>query len=1325
MLLALSLPSLALAAPAWADLPPMQAEPQALLDAAAERVGDQALEILFEDVRIVFGEDRTVAREQHMVYLLRDPSAAPYWTRVDASWAPWFQARPSMEARVVRPDGKTFTLDASTIVEEAARDSDATLLDDRRVAYAPLPQLTAGSVVEIVITDRPTGAFGPGGASARELVATGETAWPKRVTVEAPAKMPLRWSAVELETEPKTTTKGGVRRLVFDLEPILEPYARPDWSAPQLPATPYLQLSTGSSWEAESAAYHALVADKLAGKELGPLLAAAEGKTGIDRVEALLNAVRARVRYTGIEFGEAAIVPATPDAVLARGWGDCKEQAALLVALLTASGIPAEIALIRPGAGEDAHPDHPTLAAFSHAIVHVPGPPELWIDPSVPQLGARETPMEELGHHALLVRPKGGALVKIPMPAPEANRLSTTTEIRLTPGQPTPLTVSVTGNGAVLLPFRPPWGKDPIAHFREQFEQEGGAKYPDVTHRGVARTDEPFQIDARGTSGERPFFEEWSQAIGLRQNLLLPGDITRGQIDEERTEPYVVLPNRMEETYRVRVPEGYVLADVPEALTFEHGPLRIELTRAREGDLEVVRMTSTVSRADLPVAEARALADALATLNAGFTGKMRVVAESVKLVEDEKPAEGVKRARELIAAHPDDPAGYVNLSSVFYRGGFRDLAVAELERAAKLRPKDAWILGRRAVILFTDPIARPGSPPFDATTARAAAKACLDADATIEPCRNTYGMSLTVDTTGRFLAEGAPLAELETWASALPEDDRNATLEELRVHALIGQGRFADAKKLAVKQGLMRWAVVATALGESPTAAAAAVTRMNEWGRWNNGKAAVDELERLRRYPEAHAVAKAAVGKGTEPDRVALVERLAASRRWEDRATEVGGAGAAALRFLRAVGGGAPKAELAALASPELLTWLDADPQRDDWWSTLRPVVASWIGTATPDPEAVDRGLDEILAVGTFTVEGDEKTGWKVTLRGKEWRRPLRLLVAKGKKGPEVRAVTILDHTVAGEAMRRVKANDIAGAAWWIDAWQSDEPAGDDAALAARYRTAGDVDPAHVRVAAAMLAWPSDAAALDVLRDAYATETGDKRLLVGRRLSGALIATKKWDELGPVLDTLLAAHPNESKLVLAKVELEAAEGRWDAAAAVLDAAIAAHPRDIWLRTTAVEVAQERGDAGPAVAALLAALDNGDITARELNEAAWTLVFVPGQEAKALALVERAIEMKGVGDGTRHTLAMAQLGAGKVSKAVETLREEVKRSGDVRNLPDYWWLVRGGIAEAYGLNDEAIAAYRRVPVEGGARRFKSVIWAEARIAALGGTTGATK
>jgi hypothetical protein len=64
-------------------------------------------------------------------------------------------------------------------------------------------------------------------------------------------------------------------------------------------------------------------------------------KTVAEKEAAIVDYLDREVRYTGIEFGEAAIVPHDPAETLAKKYGDCKDKATLLVAMLRAAGIPA------------------------------------------------------------------------------------------------------------------------------------------------------------------------------------------------------------------------------------------------------------------------------------------------------------------------------------------------------------------------------------------------------------------------------------------------------------------------------------------------------------------------------------------------------------------------------------------------------------------------------------------------------------------------------------------------------------------------------------------------------------------------------------------------------------------------------------------------------------------------------------------------------------------------------------------------------------------------------------------------------------------------
>src|SRR5262249_57126192 len=196
----------------------------------------------------------------------------------------------------------------------------------------------------------------------------------------------------------KEPSEGRVR-LIFEQgpQPALDqpPSGLPD----DVPRAPFLALTTGRSWAQVAAAYAKIVDDKIAPADVRGLAReiTANATERNRRIARILARVHQDIRYTGVEFGEASIVPASPAETLKRRYGDCKDQATLLVALLRAAGIPAQVALLDTGPGGDVNPELPGLGIFDHAIVHVPANPPIWIDPTDDVARAGQLPMPEQG----------------------------------------------------------------------------------------------------------------------------------------------------------------------------------------------------------------------------------------------------------------------------------------------------------------------------------------------------------------------------------------------------------------------------------------------------------------------------------------------------------------------------------------------------------------------------------------------------------------------------------------------------------------------------------------------------------------------------------------------------------------------------------------------------------------------------------------------------------------------------------------------------------------------------------------------------------------
>ncbi len=131
------------------------------------------------------------------------------------------------------------------------------------------------------------------------------------------------------------------------------------------------------------------------------------------QIGAALQWVQEQIETVSVDASRNSHLPATPANTLRYGFGDSKDKALLLVALLESLGIESSVALVNTMRGLAAE-DYPhRLHAFNHALVHISRQDEShFIDPSrVSQLGATLGELHEPNYgRALILTPNTVAL---------------------------------------------------------------------------------------------------------------------------------------------------------------------------------------------------------------------------------------------------------------------------------------------------------------------------------------------------------------------------------------------------------------------------------------------------------------------------------------------------------------------------------------------------------------------------------------------------------------------------------------------------------------------------------------------------------------------------------------------------------------------------------------------------------------------------------------------------------------------------------------------------------------------------------------------------
>jgi transglutaminase-like putative cysteine protease len=140
------------------------------------------------------------------------------------------------------------------------------------------------------------------------------------------------------------------------------------------------------------------------------------------RVDRAVRFVQDDVRYLGLEMGPHSHQPHLPADTLERRFGDCKDKAALLVAILRRLGVKAWPALVSTRAGLTLDDRLPSLFAFDHVIVALRAGEALqFVDATAseqggPVRGRRPPPFSR----ALVLDEETRGLTTIPQPLPEA-----------------------------------------------------------------------------------------------------------------------------------------------------------------------------------------------------------------------------------------------------------------------------------------------------------------------------------------------------------------------------------------------------------------------------------------------------------------------------------------------------------------------------------------------------------------------------------------------------------------------------------------------------------------------------------------------------------------------------------------------------------------------------------------------------------------------------------------------------------------------------------------------------------------------------------------
>jgi tetratricopeptide (TPR) repeat protein/transglutaminase-like putative cysteine protease len=683
--------------------------------------------MILEEVVYRFDAQGRQRRIRSLVYRYLSELGVDDWDTVGTNWQPWHQEKPVIEARVMVPGGQVAMLDPETISEAPGGGSGEDVFDDRRYLEAPLPLAQVGAVVEERVTMNETEARFPGGTKGVFYPSWSVPTLETRLIIEVDEALELRWLAFLLDdVEPLVEEIDGGTRYTFvfykpekrsDIESNM-PFDQPRW--------PHIAFSTGDSWPVIAEAYAEIVDEQIAAASADEFLPEkpAGNLSRKELVQAALDWLHDRVRYTGLEFGRSSIVPYPPDLTTSRGYGDCKDQATLLVSLLRHWSVRADVALLRSGFSFDTVPELPAIGAFNHAIVYIPGEPVLWVDPTSEYQRAGSMPSADADRYALIANRETKDLAKTPQISSEDRGIRETRELHLADEGESRLVFTVE-----------PWGNAEVSYRNwhvsntDEERRESMASWveslflaeelSDVTFTDPAALAEPYTIRVVSDKAGRGITSFSDAMVAIRYEHLIsefPKALREEKEDGEEREHDFLYPTpfQMVWKYRAVPPTGFVAADLPEARVTELGSARLEESFSLADDGAIEALISLDSGPRLITAEVfEETREALAELGQRDYTPLYFVHKGQHLLGQGRTAEGLAEMARLVEAEPEVALHQVRLAQGLITAGLGEEARAAAYRAVEIDDQSLAAHKSLAWILQHDLVGRHLGPGFD------------------------------------------------------------------------------------------------------------------------------------------------------------------------------------------------------------------------------------------------------------------------------------------------------------------------------------------------------------------------------------------------------------------------------------------------------------------------------------------------------------------------------------------------------------------------------------------------------------------------------------
>ena len=394
----------------------MSGSGQESVDIVLQRADKAALSeadavILLDAGRTKVLSDGRIEYVSHKQILLRSWEAIDTYGQVDLSYDEDLEEFALIYGRTLQPSGEVAELDDAGIrISSYAEGGGEEAYSELKTVTLSMPALRPGVVIDYEYTIAEEAAMIENQFYDRWWFEWSDPVQASEYVLDVPKAFELSWRISGRTVEPEIQSSSDRIEYWFrveDVEPLRSEIGMPSLAALQS----FVAVSSIVSWNEIVAWWWDLAEEKMvpdATIDATATALTADTVTDEERISRLFDFVAREIRYVSLLLGSSGYDPRPAADTLATRYGDCKDQAMLLIALLRSVGIDAYPVLISAEAGYDVDwSDPPSPAPFGHVIVAVvrSDGDRQFLDPTCSLCTAAYTDGYIRGRTALLISP--------------------------------------------------------------------------------------------------------------------------------------------------------------------------------------------------------------------------------------------------------------------------------------------------------------------------------------------------------------------------------------------------------------------------------------------------------------------------------------------------------------------------------------------------------------------------------------------------------------------------------------------------------------------------------------------------------------------------------------------------------------------------------------------------------------------------------------------------------------------------------------------------------------------------------------------------------